>query len=126
MIDRAQPSLAAAARRAPRGMTLVELMVGVAIGLFLIAVMGTVYLGSRTTFVAQESGSRLQENGRFVMDTIAGDVRMSGFRGCLGANPVDNTLTSPGALLYDFATPIWGSRNGGAWSPVRWLPATCW
>lgn len=123
-------------RPAPwRGMTLVELMVGIAIGLFLVAVMGTVYMGSRTTFVAQESGSRLQENGRFVMDTIANDLRMSGFRGCASVDPaslragtpaltpVDNTLNTPTALLYNFGEQIWGSRNNGAWSPALTAPA---
>jgi len=121
---------------ARRGMTLVELMVGLAIGLFLVAVMGTMYLGSRNTFVAQESGSRLQENGRFAMDTIANDLRMSGFRGCMPVMPtgnsaaplaigqVDNTLVTPTALLYNFGDPIWGARNGGGgWAPALTTPA---
>ena len=106
------------------GFSLVELMVGMAIGLFLVAVMGAVYLGSRSTFVAQESGSRMQENGRFVMDTIAYDLRMSGFRGCLGSEAVDNTLNTPTALLYNFAEPVWGARHtGAAWSPALPAPA---
>ena len=129
-------ALRRATPRARRGMTLVELMVGLAIGLFLLAVMGTIYLGSRTTFVAQESGSRLQENGRFVMDTIANDVRMSGFRGCASVeqtsmragkpvlNPVDNTLNTPTALVNDFGQPVWGSHDpGGGWSPALTAPA---
>ena len=115
----------AAPARPQAGMSLVELMVGLVLGLFVVAVMGAVYLGSRSTFVAQESGSRLQENGRFVMDTIANDLRMSGFRGCLGAEPVDNTLNTPTALLYNFAEPIWGSHyTGAAWSPALSAPAT--
>lgn len=122
-------------RPVARGMTLVELMVGLAIGLFLVAVMSTMYLGSRNTFVAQESGSRLQENGRFAMDTMANDLRMSGFRGCmpvvttgnsaapLAIGQVDNTLVTPTALLYNFGEPIWGSRNGGAgWAPALTAP----
>ena len=48
----------------PRGMTLVELMIGLAIGLFMTAVMGTIYVGSKTTFQSQESISRIQEIGR--------------------------------------------------------------
>lgn len=106
------------------GMSLVELMVGLSIGLFGVAVMGVMYVGSKSTYVAQESGSRLQENGRFAMDTIANDLRMSGFKGCLGSGTVDNTLNTPTALLYNFAEPIWGSRSaGGAWSPVLSTPA---
>ena len=118
-----QPCHAARLGRA-RGLSLVELMVGLVLGLFVIGVMSAVYLGSRNTFVAQESGSRLQENGRFVMDTIANDLRMSGFRGCLGTDVVDNTLNTPAALLYNFGVPIWGSHNiGSAWSPALSTPA---
>ncbi len=122
-------------RPAVRGMTLVELMVGLAIGLFLVAVMSLMYMGSRNTFVAQESGSRLQENGRFAMDTMANDLRMSGFRGCmpvvttgnsaapLAIGQVDNTLVTPTALLYNFGEPIWGARNGGGgWTPALAAP----
>lgn len=109
-----------------RGMTLIELMIAVVIGLFLVAVMGSIFVGSRTTFSAQESISRLQENGRFAVDTIAHDLRLSGFRGCLGqvrATPLVNTLNTPAALLYDFGTPAWGSRNTGAgWSPALQAP----
>ncbi len=121
--------------RRPQGMTLVELMVGLAIGLFLVAVVSTMYLGSRNTFVAQESGARLQENGRFAMDTIANDLRMSGFRGCMPVLPtgnsaaplalgaVDNTLNTPADLRYNFGEPIWGSRNGGGgWAPALTAP----
>ena len=109
-------------RASQRGMTLVEMMIGMVIGMFLVAVMGTMYAGTRSTYTAQESTSRLQENGRFAVDTIARDLRMSGFRGCLGlarTTPVTNTLNTPTALLYDFAAPAWGSRNlGGNWTPA--------
>ena len=126
---------AAQPRSTARGMTLVELMVGLTIGLFLVAVVSTMYLGSRSTFVAQESGSRLQENGRYAMDAIATDLRMAGFRGCMPVLPtgnsaaplaigaVDNTLNTPTALLYNFGEPIWGSRNAGAgWAPALSAP----
>ena len=85
------------------GMTLVELMVGLVIGLFIVAVMGSVYVGSRTTYAAQESTGRVQENGRFAMDTITQDLRMSGFRGCLGQTAVTNTLNTDrlGQMFYD-------------------------
>lgn len=102
-----------------RGMSLVELMVGLTIGMFLVAVMGAVYLGSKSTFLAQESGARLQENGRYAMDLLANDLRMSGFRGCFTSGALVNTLNSPTALLYNFAEPIWGAHNGGSgWTPA--------
>ena len=109
-----------------RGMTLVELMIGVVIGLFLVAVMSSIYVGSKGTFLAQESTSRLQENGRFAMDTIANDLRMSGFRGCLGqvrSTQFTNTLNTPTSVLYDYSQPAWGSHHTGAsWSPALTAP----
>lgn len=114
-------------RGAPqRGFTLVELMVGMALGLFLVAVMGMIYVGSKSTFQSQESIARLQENGRFAMDTIATDLRMSGFRGCLGQSKgtvLTNTLDVATPMLYDFSQSIWGAHyTGGAWSPALGAP----
>ena len=112
------------AQRLATGLSLVELMIGLALGLFVVAVMGTMYLGSRSTFQAQESGTRLQENGRYAVEALANDIRMSGFRGCQGDEAVDNTLNTPTALLYNFGQPIWGARNlGGAWVPALSAPA---
>ncbi len=103
-------------------MTLVELMVAAMIGLFVVAVMGTVYIGSKGTFLAQDAMARLQENGRFAMDTIGADLRMAGFRGCMGYGrntAVVNTLGSATSSLYDFGIAIEASRNtGAAWSPA--------
>ncbi len=108
-----------------RGMTLIDLMIGSLIGLFVVAVVGAVFLGSKTTFVAQEATSRLQENGRFAMDTLATDLRMSGFRGCVGSSALTNTLATPTALLYNFAEPLWGSRySAGSWSPALTSPVS--
>ena len=111
--------------RAPvaRGLSLVELMIGLVLGLFTVAVMGMMYLGTRSTFQAQESGTRLQENGRYAVEALANDIRMSGFRGCQRDDAVDNTLNTPTALLYNFGQPIWGSRNLGSWTPALPAPA---
>ena len=111
-----------AARCRQGGFTLVELMVALAMGLFLVIVMGAIYVGSKGTFLSQDAMARLQENGRFAMDTIGGDLRMAGFRGCLGAGrstSVVNTLNTPTATLYDFAVGVSASAHaGGSWAPA--------
>lgn len=110
-------------RQAQQGMTLVELMVGLAIGMFVVAVMGTVYVGSKVTFNSQESTSRLQENSRFAVDILAADLRMAGFRGCNGQtgaqSAVKNTLNSASSLTYNFSRGIAASHYTGS----NWLPA---
>jgi type IV pilus assembly protein PilW len=102
-----------------RGVTLVELMIGAAIGLFLVAVMGALFVGGKGGLRSQNHVARLQENGRFLADTLANDLRMAGFRGCRGSATLTNTLKTPTALLYNFAQGVWASRHtGSAWSPA--------
>jgi type IV pilus assembly protein PilW len=63
------------------GMTLIELMVALAIGAFLMIGAITVFMQSRTTFRITESLSRLQENARFALDVLEPDVRMAHYWG---------------------------------------------
>jgi type IV pilus assembly protein PilW len=63
------------------GMTLVELMVALAIGSFLMIGAVTVFMQTRTTFRMNEAVSRLQENARFVIDVMEPDVRMANYFG---------------------------------------------
>jgi len=72
-----------ARRTSPRmaGMTLIELMVALAIGSFLLIGAVTVFTQSRQTFRVNQSVSRLQEDGRFVLDSVAPDLRMAHYWG---------------------------------------------
>lgn len=63
------------------GVTLIELMVALGIGSFLMIGALTVFMQSRTTFRATEAIARLQENGRYVFDVIEPDIRMAHFWG---------------------------------------------
>ena len=67
--------------RGMRGMTLIELMVALGIGSFLMIGAMTVFMQSRTTFRANEAVARLQENARYVFDVIEPDIRMGHFWG---------------------------------------------
>jgi len=62
-------------------MTLIELMVALGIGSFLMVGAFTVFMQSRTTFRVNESVARLQENGRYVFEVIEPDIRMAHFWG---------------------------------------------
>lgn len=63
------------------GMTLIELMVALAIGAFLMIGAVTVFMQSRTTFRVTESMSRLQENARFALEALEPDIRMAHYWG---------------------------------------------
>lgn len=68
-------------RRRIGGMTLIELMVALGIGSFLMIGAMTVFMQSRTTFRVNESIARLQENARYVFNVIEPDIRMGNFWG---------------------------------------------
>lgn len=59
------------------GVTLVELMVALSIGSFLMIGAVQVYNQSREAFVVNESIARVQETAQFAMDTIEADLRMA-------------------------------------------------
>ena len=69
-------------RLAPRqaGFSLVELMVAMALSIFLIGGVTLTYLSGRATSVETEELSRMQENLRFAADFLVRDIRNAGFR----------------------------------------------
>ena len=59
------------------GVTLVELMVSLAIGSFLMIGAVQVYNQSRQAYVINDSIARVQETAQFAMDTLEADLRMA-------------------------------------------------
>jgi len=71
-------------RRGPtcqQGMTLIELMIAMLIGLFLMLGTLTVFQQSRSNFRVADSVARLQENTRYMLDLVEPDVRLAKFWG---------------------------------------------
>ena len=63
------------------GMSLVELMIALVIGLILSAALMTIYISNKKVFWDSEAAAILQENNRFVLKLITNDLRMAGFYG---------------------------------------------
>ena len=64
-----------------RGVSLIELMVALVIGLFLIFGAVTIYQQSRATFRTTEAVARLQEVARLAFDVLEADMRMASYWG---------------------------------------------
>lgn len=69
-------------RKRSTGFSLVELMVALVISLLIGIAVLQVFLSSKNTYRLQETMGQLQENGRFAVNYLANDLRMSGFMGC--------------------------------------------
>lgn len=101
-------------RRPQRGVGLIELMVAMTLGLFLVAGVYTMYLGSKRTWQVTDANSRIQETGRFVIDTLGHDVRMAGFWGCVGnVGEVFNHLNPDPGYIQFAQTAISGTDDAG-------------
>lgn len=64
------------------GFTLIEILVAMAIGGLLMAGIVQVFSSLKRTDRVAEALSRVQEAGRTALDTMAYDLRMTGYRGC--------------------------------------------
>ena len=77
-----------------RGFSLVELMISVAIGMIITAVVAQTYLGTKRTFRAQDNASRLQENSRYALHLLEREGKMTGFPG-VGQESMVNLFSLP-------------------------------
>ena len=64
-----------------RGLTLIEIMVALLIGSFLLAGVIQIFIVNKQTYRAQENLSRLQEDGRFALDLLNRYLRLAGYTG---------------------------------------------
>ncbi|MBE5314212.1 MAG: PilW family protein [Xanthomonadales bacterium] len=83
-----------------RGLSLIEIMVALAIGSFLLLGIMQIFSGSSAAFRTNEANSRIQESSRFAMDFLRRDLRMVGHLGCVN----DRTHFAPGVVPTLFST----------------------
>ena len=82
--------------------TLIEVLVAIALGLLLSIGILSLFAGTSRTNKLQDGLARLQENGRFAVSRIEGDLRMLGGQVC--SNSTGNATSGPGG------TPYWSAR----------------
>lgn len=109
--------------RAPKfqsGLTLVELMIAMLLGLVILAGVLTVFISNSSTYRTNEAVARIQESGRFAFELMARDIREAGGMPCGAdlpvANVLNNSADTPGASTWwaDFNNGIRGYDAGEA------------
>ena len=75
-----------------QGLTLVELMISLLIGAFLVGGILQIFLSTKKTYAVQENLSEIQENVRFASEFLNESVRQAGYQGC---RPLNVTADSP-------------------------------
>ncbi len=75
--------------RKQAGLSLIELMISITLGLVLMAGVVQMFVSSKTVFSTQQSMSRIQETGRLAIEFLSRDIRMAGFYGCFRPDPTE-------------------------------------
>ena len=112
--------------RIMQGVTLIEMMISLTIGLIIIAGIGYIFLGSRQGFRSQDALSRMQEGARTAFEIMDKDIRMAGFTGCppnpaasgdinilSSANEWDKNLIGQPLIGYDKTSGAWSAFPAG-------------
>lgn len=92
--------------RRQSGLTLIELMVSITLGLFLVAGLATLIASQSSSRAEIDKSGRMIENGRYALQTIAADVQIAGYWGELSKMP-----TAPAALPDPCSVTIAGAQN---------------
>lgn len=99
------------------GLSLIELMIALALGLVLTLGVVQIFLGSSQTYRLSDALGKLQENIRFSMSTLQYDARMAGHFGCLIGDPVnqlDQTDAAYDPTIYENGAVIgWEASSTG-------------
>ncbi|MDR2874455.1 MAG: PilW family protein [Methylobacillus sp.] len=100
------------------GVTLIELMVSVAIGLFLIAAIGSVYIVAKNIFASTAAASGMDENVRAAFNMIGTSIRQASFNGCSSVTGVvkgdtRGTNYAGNNWYQNFATPVQSNNAPG-------------
>jgi type IV pilus assembly protein PilW len=84
-------------RRPVLGLSLIELMIALTIGSFLVLGLVQVFSASRAAYQLSQGIARNQENARFAMDFLVRDLRMAGHAGCVNDQSLlaDNGAAAP-------------------------------
>ncbi|HEY6529367.1 MAG TPA: PilW family protein [Cellvibrionaceae bacterium] len=100
------------------GFSIVELLIAVTIGLVILSGVINVVLKSKSNKSMQDEINFIQDNARFVVETLSAEIRMAGYMGCASpstsmiANSIDdnffNFVSTGGLEGYDGQTSVAG------------------
>jgi type IV pilus assembly protein PilW len=97
------------------GLSLIELMIAMTLGLATVGAVGWVYVGTSQTFRSQDAIARLQEGARYAFEVISNDLRMTGAAACSYRPPGVNVIPGYTGVWYAnlFEQPLFSAEENG-------------
>ena len=94
------------------GLSLVELMVAMVIGLFVVASVSILFVNSKKTYLAQDANSRMQESARYAYELLGRQVRLAGYSAIQFTQlAAGNLFAAPPSFAFG-GTPLAGTEGG--------------
>jgi len=96
------------------GLSLIELMIAMLVGLILIAGVLSIFISSRASYGINSAVGQIQENGRFALEFIRTATRKAGYMGCATSADTGSYLSAAAdPLAYNFNQAIYGFAYTG-------------
>lgn len=93
-------------RHRAKGVTLVELLVSISIGLVIVGAMVALYIATSRSYRQFEAMGQLQSNARYVFEIMGYDIRMAGNMGC--HTPAQPT---PANFVTNYSSNWWSNTD---------------
>jgi len=98
-----------------QGVSLIELMIAMLLGLVVVAAAGGLFLTNKRVYASTETLNRIQENTRSSFEIMSRDVREAGGRVCGNSSQLVNMLKSKDSAWWaSFGQGLRGYDNGEA------------
>lgn len=81
-----------------RGLSIIELLISVSIGLIVIGAGLELYLNQHKAWIIEEQISEMQQSGRAAIEDLSRNIMMSGYKLPKGVNPVIASNTNPDTI----------------------------
>jgi len=101
------------------GATMVELMIALLIGMFLLGGVLQIFSSNKSTFRSMDGIAEIQDNARAGIERMKFQVRQTGFVGCSNmrrtdfASNLNNKTAGTGAITFDETVLVAGTDNTG-------------
>lgn len=83
------------------GISLIELMIALALGLIIVLAVTNIYLSNKATFRSQEALAQIQQNARVAFELLSHDIREAGATPCgIPPTQVSNNVNTPTAYWW--------------------------
>lgn len=104
-------------RNRQQGLSLIEVMVAITLGLILTAGLVQIFVSNQRSFTTAQANMRVQETGRMTVEFLNRAVRNADYWGCIPrdnvANKLDNTEAGYDEDLFDFSQGFYAYQDDG-------------